>query len=81
MVHCLETLKRLNDEAAGRGRGGKTPAVPEQVAFKPAALRAHLNRPWTKRELRGEQDVHETYAKSAAAPFEGKKCQAEGLRA
>jgi len=83
MVHCLAVLRRLNEEAAKkeRGRRGYEANAPTAVARGPAALRAFLNRPWTDRELRGDQNVHETYAKSAAEPFERREGKIEGLRA
>jgi hypothetical protein len=80
MVHCLEVLNRLNAEAAKQRKGRKGAEAPEQVSLKPAALRDFLNRPWTRRELQGDQDVYKTYAKSSAEPFLKQEGQREGLR-
>lgn len=77
MVHDLGTLKRLNNEAAKKGRGRRGaagPNVPRGIALCPAALRAFQNQPWTAAELRasGEPDLRARYARSAARPFNGR---------
>jgi hypothetical protein len=82
MVHGLNTIRRLNDEAVKKARGKKPTArreLPKGVGLSPATLRRFTNRPWTKAELGGEQDVFKSYAASVAEPFNGKG-EREGLR-
>jgi len=81
MVHGLATLDKLNREAAKKpaAHGGGN-GIPKELLGNPVAIRAFRNRPWTRAELHGEKSVFETYAESAAAPFNGKNGQLEGIR-
>jgi len=79
MVHGLETIKRLNARTGEKPDGHNKAYVPPEIASKPSLARAFTNRPWTKKELGGAEDVYATYAKSAAAPFR-RETQPEGLR-
>lgn len=84
MVHGLETMKRLNDQAVRRQKPEKFQQevkVPENIASNPCAARRWVNRPWTKAELaEGQTDVHESYAKDVKTPFKGKEVQSEQMQ-
>jgi hypothetical protein len=80
MVHCLETLKRLNAETRNADNVPK-PKVPESIALNPALARRYVNRAWTKEELGGRESVYESYAKSEREPFRNREPACEQARA
>ena len=80
MVHCLEVIKKLNETPVGAPDKGKKSFVPPEIASRPVLARAFTNRPWTKKELGGAEDVYASYERSASAPFRKGEGVVEGLR-
>jgi hypothetical protein len=89
MVHGLQTIRKLNDEAvkaARREKKQKRVNPSDSIAPKhrgnPADAKVLLNRPWTKKELEesGAPDSVRDYEKSNAKPFKGRTGQTEAPR-
>jgi hypothetical protein len=89
MVHGLQTIRKLNDEAvkaARREKKAKRSKPFESITPKhrgnPADAKALLNTPWTAKELEESKtpDSVRSYAESEAKPFKGRTGQTEAPR-